>query len=254
MRSPARPKIMVSAMPAFSDRTAHGLTEIIHSLDRAAREAITSSGGQVIRAPATAGEALLQEVTAADAVVLLGGGDIDPVCYGAGERHPDLYNVNRESDACDLALYHAAKDLGLPVLAICRGLHIVNVAHGGTLLQHIDDGAGIRHRNGEGDPMVNHTVSLAPASALSSILQCGQLTVRSGHHQAVDRVGNGLRVAGWAHDGIVEALEGTDSTAPTICVQWHPEDLGADTSHRDAIFAWLASTASQRVNQVTHGT
>jgi putative glutamine amidotransferase len=151
-----------------------------------------------------------------DGLLLLGGGDVEPARYGAREVHPTVGGVVPEQDAGELAALRAALDLGMPVLAVCRGLQLLNVALGGTLHQHLD-----------GHRLVEHPVEVEGGSRLAEAMGTLRPTVHSVHHQAVDRVGDGLRVTA-RHDGTVEACE-LDTAAWVVGVQWHPED----TAHAD---------------------
>src|SRR5438445_55812 len=160
------------------------------------------------------------------ALILPGGGDVDPAHYG-GARHEANYGISPERDGFELALARAALALqDLPILCICRGMQLVNVALGGDLLSHIPDHFGdkVRHRHPELRP-VEHPVSIEPASRLASILGATELTVHSVHHQAVGRLGQGLRAGAWSPGGLIEAVE-SERHPFLIGVQWHPE-LGA---------------------------
>lgn len=147
-----------------------------------------------------------------DALLLPGGGDLAPHHYGAAP-HPSLYDVHDQQDAFDLAAARHALLAGLPTLAICRGLHVVNVALGGTLRQHMAN----PHRH------VVHPVTLLPGSALAAIGPTDKVEASCFHHQCVDRLADGLRPVAWATDGTVEAVEGR-APAWLVAVQWHPED------------------------------
>jgi putative glutamine amidotransferase len=148
-------------------------------------------------------------------LVLTGGSDVDPAIYGK-PRHPKTLPPDLDRDRLEIDLLHEALRLRLPVLAICRGLQLVNVALGGTLNQHIEG-----HRL-PGIPEV-HPVIVAPASRLAAIFGEAECVVNSRHHQSVDRVADGLMVSARAPDGIVEALE-LPGTRFLLAVQWHPED------------------------------
>jgi len=171
--------------------------------------------------PVKAGEPVsLEEV---DGLLLTGGPDVDPRLYGQ-EPAPETQTPNPERDRLELGLLREALDRDLPVLAICRGLQLFNVCHGGTLIQHLP---GDPHRSQQppADPSKPaHEVRVAPDTKLAAILGEGQYTVNSRHHQAVDRLGDGLRVtAKSAEDGIIEGLERPDKKF-AVGVQWHPED------------------------------
>ena len=158
-----------------------------------------------------------------DALVFSGGGDLDPTHFG-GDDHPHSYFICEERDAFELQLMRAALERETPVLAICRGTQVLNVALGGSLHSHLEDvvGDAIRHRESQ-TCHTHHPVELAPDSRLAALMGATELAeVASWHHQGVDRLGAGLRAVAWAPDGTVEALE--LSEAPQLlAVQWHPE-------------------------------
>ncbi len=153
-----------------------------------------------------------------DAVCLSGGPDLDPEAYGAADRHAELGPTEPSLDAFELALSRAALERGMPLLGICRGAQALNVACGGTLHQHLPG-----HRQSEPGPQPTHEVEILPRTRLAALLGAGALAVNSFHHQAVDRLGRGLRVAARAADGTVEAIEGAGFV---LGVQWHAETLG----------------------------
>jgi putative glutamine amidotransferase len=150
-----------------------------------------------------------------DGLVLAGGTDVDPALFGA-PRAPETIDPDRDRDRLETVLLHEALERDLPVLAICRGLQLLNVARGGTLLQHIEG-----HRC-PAQPDV-HPIAITAGSRLRSILELDEFVVNSRHHQCVDRVGSGLAVVAQAPDGVVEALE-MPAKRFVFAVQWHPED------------------------------
>jgi putative glutamine amidotransferase len=166
-----------------------------------------------------------------DGVCLSGGPDLDPEAYGARERHGELGPTEPSLDAFELALARAALDRGMPLLGICRGSQALNVACGGTLHQHLPG-----HRQSEPGCRVTHEVEVLAGTRLAGLLGAGTHAVNSFHHQAVDRLGRGLRIAARAADGTVEAIEGPGFA---IGVQWHAEAL-AD----GRLFEALASAAA----------
>ena len=163
---------------------------------------------------------------AIDGLILPGGGDVDPAHYG-GVRHEANYGISPERDGFEMTLARAAiADGDLPILCICRGMQLLNVTLGGSLVAHIPDHYGERivHRHPERLP-VEHEVWVDPTSRLGTILGAGDMTVQSIHHQAVGRVAKGLRPVAWSPDVVIEAIESADHRF-LIAVQWHPE-LGA---------------------------
>ncbi len=178
-----------------------------------------------------------------DGLVLSGGVDVDPGWYGQPAA-PETYGVHPQLDAFEIALTHAAIELDIPVLAICRGLQVVNVARGGTLDQHITGRPGlIAHGVPNGGGGVMHDVRIEPGSALAKALGSERPWCRSHHHQAVDRIGEGLVPVAWADDGIVEGLE-RPGGAWFVAVQWHPEETAGDDLVQQALFdAFVAETS-----------
>ncbi len=176
-----------------------------------------------------------------DALLLSGGGDVDPSYYGDTERH-EVRGLSRARDESEIALIKAAREMCIPTLAICRGIQIVNVAFGGTLVQDIrSDWPGALAHDESTRTTRLHSVTLEPDSLAARALQTTELKVNSLHHQAIDKLGEGLRVTGRAPDGIVEAAESTDPAWWALCVQWHPEDLVEEPLSPDrGIFAALA--------------
>jgi putative glutamine amidotransferase len=167
-----------------------------------------------------------------DGICLSGGPDLDPAAYGADERHTELGPTEPSLDAFELSLVRLALMRNMPILAICRGSQALNVACGGTLHQHIP---GHRQIAPAGEP--THEVALTRDSRLARITRTRTLGVNSFHHQAVDRLGTGLRIVGRAPDGTIEAIEGTGFV---IGVQWHAETMA---EHRP-LFEALVAAAS----------
>jgi putative glutamine amidotransferase len=182
-------------------------------------------------------------------VCLSGGPDLDPAAYHA-RAHAELGPIEPELDAFELELARCADAAGLPVLGICRGCQVLNVARGGTLHQHLPDvtDGRIAHRQDEPGRVPTHTVDIAPATRLAAISGVsGTLGVNSFHHQAADRVGRGLRAVAWAPDGTIEAIE--DPDAPLyLGVQWHAEGLVERPEHR-ALFEALVQAADTALSQ-----
>ncbi len=176
-----------------------------------------------------------------DGIVLPGGGDVAPELYGA-EPDTATGGVDIERDRAEIALFGAATAAGLPVLAVCRGIQLVNVARGGTLVQHLPAVTSSPHLDLERRRELVHAVHIDPESELGNILGADDLGVNTLHHQAVHRVGNGLRVVAWAEDGTIEGLE--DREGRVVAVQWHPEQL-PDEARQMRLFAWLIEQAGQ---------
>lgn len=180
------------------------------------------------------------------AVCLSGGPDLDPAAYGA-ERDPHLGPVEPSLDAFELEVARCADAAGLPILGICRGCQALNVARGGSLFQHLPDTAdgSVGHRQTDPGWVTTHPVEVAPDSRLGGILGAAALEVNSFHHQAVERLGDGLRAVAWAGDGMVEAIEG-DGDRLVLGVQWHAETLDAVGEPHARLFRALIDASSAR--------
>ncbi len=176
-----------------------------------------------------------------DGLVLSGGADLDPRIYDA-QPDENLGPLEVDRDAWEMALLEAARERGLPVLAICRGFQLVNVAFGGTLHQHVELDEGVGHPQWDiSGRSVTHEVRVL-ASTVASTLFPEVLGVNSLHHQTVDRVGEGLIVSAVAPDGVIEGLESPDGSI--LALQWHPELLKAP----DRSFEWVVREASARMH------
>lgn len=179
-------------------------------------------------------------VESLDGLVLAGGTDINPARYGQ-QAAPETDQPDDQRDEVETRLLEGALAQGIPVLAICRGMQLFNVVHGGTLIQHLP--AGGAHQVKQPDA-VAHTVHVARGTRLAAILGEGEHGVNSRHHQAVDRPGHGLIVSAIAPDGVIEALEKSgDSFA--VAVEWHPEDrIFASAGDRRLFEAFAAALSA----------
>jgi putative glutamine amidotransferase len=178
-----------------------------------------------------------------DGLILTGGGDIDPSTFG-GAAHEQNYSVSLERDHFEIELVGGALAAGLPTLAICRGMQVLNVALGGDLHSHLPDvvGEAVTHRASQTEAAL-HPVRIEAGSALAQQLGSGALeAVPSWHHQGVDRLGRGLRPVAWAPDQVVEALE-LAGEPQVSAVQWHPE-LAGDGGEGRGLFAALVERAA----------
>lgn len=167
-------------------------------------------------------------IASVDGLILTGGLDVVPERYGESP-HPKVKRTDDARDAFELALLRDALAADLPVLAICRGHQLLNVALGGRLLQHIDSGEHDAHRKVEGVPSRWHRVRLAPGSRLRALLGADEIEINSRHHQAVlpETLAPGLEPVAFSPDGLVEAVESREHRW-LIGVQWHPELAEAD--------------------------
>ncbi|HYY09775.1 MAG TPA: gamma-glutamyl-gamma-aminobutyrate hydrolase family protein [Kineosporiaceae bacterium] len=205
---------------------------------RALSESVRRAGGEplTVHPFAPGGVADVDEVAArlsfVDAVLLPGGGDLAPARYGAARAHDDVYDVDDEQDAFDLAVAAWALRDGVPLLAVCRGLQVVDVALGGELEQHME--APHRH--------VRHEVTVRPGTLLDGIVGPAA-KVSCYHHQRIHRLGDGLHAVAHDADGGVEAAELDAPRGWFVGVQWHPEDTAADDPAQHALFEALVSAA-----------
>lgn len=156
-----------------------------------------------------------------DGLVLTGGPDVDPALYGA-DPHPRSQPPRASRDESELALLAAAERADLPVLAVCRGMQLFNVAHGGTLVQHLPDVVGHEGHNPTPGEFSRHIVRIDEASLLHKLLGWKQRSVPTHHHQAIDRLAGGLSAVAWAEDGTIEGIEDR-SRHFLVGVQWHVE-------------------------------
>lgn len=217
-----------------------------HTVDRAYTAAVARAGGLAMLLVPVGGDAgaVLDRV---DGLLLSGGGDVDPARYG-GDWHDTVYGVDPERDEFELALVGGAAARRLPTLAICRGMQVLNVALGGSLIVDIPSrvAAALGHsRVGEHARERHQPVRIDAGCRLAALLG-EQVAVNSIHHQAVDRLGRGLRAVARAADGVVEGLEHDDADWPLWAVQWHPEFLAERHDEAHALFAALVEAASRR--------
>lgn len=175
-----------------------------------------------------------------DAVLLTGGPDVEPARYGE-TAHAAVYGTDAIVDEFECALAFAALEREVPLLAVCRGAQVVNVALGGTLWQDIpsDPGVDPHGRPGEAGGELVHTVNVEPGSLLASVLGTTAPVVSCHHHQSIRALGDGLVVSACAADGIVEAIEIPGRAL--LAVQWHPEDTAATDPANQALFDWLCT-------------
>lgn len=231
-----KPRIGVTSSPSLHE------DRFLEALDRAYVTAVIRAGALPFVLPVLPPDEVDGVVSTLDAILFTGGGDVDPARY-AMVASPEVGGLDPERDAYELALARAAVMRGLPVFGICRGAQVLNVAFGGTLVQHLPDVTGLEHRAKDQWAEPVHTVRVLAGSRLAEVVGKDVVGVNSLHHQAVDVLGGGLVASGWADDGTVEAIEGTGSTR-LLGVQWHPELLVADTCHT-ALFDWLVEEAGR---------
>lgn len=239
-----KPVIAVSAQSAVST-TKHYGEQRVTSLYDLYVTAIQQAGGLPVVVAHGDPADVPQLLDRFDALVLPGGGDIDPATYGEAPHAANLYGMRPESDLFEIAMVREAAKRRMPVLGICRGLQVINVAFGGNLHQdlpeHPQDLAGRAFAP-------HYRTTIAPGSRLHGVVGRDEIVVNSLHHQGVKDVGEGLRVVATALDGVVESLETENAGWDMVAVQWHPECLHKD--HSTALFEWLVEVAAMRATQV----
>jgi putative glutamine amidotransferase len=198
--------------------------------------AIEDAGGRALLVPPST-EGLEETLDALDGLLLSGGADLDPTSYGA-EAHPETNGVRPERDRAELALLEGALARDMPVLAVCRGSQVLNVARGGDLVQHLPEVVGHQGHKQVPGVFADHDVDVLPESKLREVIG-ERAPVKSHHHQGYGRLGEGLREAARAEDGTVEAIE-DPSRRFAVGVLWHPEE-GEDA----ALFAALVEEAKR---------
>jgi putative glutamine amidotransferase len=216
----------------------------LFSLPAAYVDAVRRAGGIPVLIPP--GERHLTPLmNRLDGLILAGGGDIDPIHYN-GEHHETIYMVDAERDLSELAMVRRVLDDGLPTLGICRGIQVINVALGGTLVEHLPDEVGdeVAHRLPPRKPG-RHLVAIQPDSRLAGIVATQQVEAASWHHQAIRHTAPGLSVVAHAPDGAIEATE-ADGHPWLVAVQWHPELTAADDPAQQRLFDALVEAARQK--------
>jgi putative glutamine amidotransferase len=205
-------------------------------------EAVWDAGGEPLVVHPTAlqepqVDTLQRRFWMADAILLPGGGDLSSRWYGQ-KPHPTLYNVDETQDAFDLALARWAIAAKVPLLAICRGNQVVNVALGGTLVQDMTEQVGRTHRR------FVHDIELDDDSPLREVVSDDRITISCSHHQCVDTLGDGLVAAAHAADGTIEAVTLENHDGWYLGVQWHLEDLANTDPLQRGIFQAFVAAAT----------
>lgn len=230
----AAPIIGISA-PRSAENSAFGVRDSVLQVMEYA-DAVVAAGGRPVLLPPT--EVIPDEPLAGiDGLVLSGGGDLSPAIFGR-EAVEASYGISEVRDAYEMALVKDAEARSIPILAICRGLQLVNVLRGGTLHMHIDD-----HWQSEPSDSFAHEVTLTEGSALADLVGSTKLMVNSYHHQAIDTLGDRLVPVGFS-DHVVEAFVADD--ADIVGVQWHPEHLYKVSPENHALFKQLVQKASSK--------
>lgn len=215
-------------------------------------DSVVSAGGLPIVLVPLAEEGIDDVLDRVDGILIPGGGDIDPLRY-ADERHETARGISEERDEFELGVALRAQSRRMPVFAICRGLQVVNVALGGTLIQDLPSHTGAHGHDiiGDGAYEPHSQALIEPDCRIASVLGAGLQDINSIHHQAVEELGHGLRVVASAPDGTIEAIEHDDADWPLLAVQWHPEFLGMrDHGPSHALFqAFVDSAAKYRADR-----
>lgn len=211
--------------------------------------AIRRAGGRAVLVAGADGTAPEEILAPFDALLLAGGGDVDPARYGQ-EPHEAVYGVDRDRDELEAGLVRAALRDGVPALCICRGMQVANVALGGTLVQHLPDVPGLGDHGRPPEGPILHDVAVDEDTLLRKIVGGATVRAASHHHQAIDRLGEGLRISGRSDDGLVEAFESAESADGWLVgVQWHPEETAEEDPAQQALFDALLEAAATGVRR-----
>ncbi|MCC5579756.1 gamma-glutamyl-gamma-aminobutyrate hydrolase family protein [Microtetraspora sp. AC03309] len=200
---------------------------------RALADAVYRAGGEPFLMHPVGADEAAGRLASVDGLLLPGGGDLAPSAYGDDTAHESVYDVDAEQDAFDLAAARHALRAGLPTLAICRGLQVVNVALGGRLRQHMEPD----HRH------LVHPVRVRPDSLLGRVTGAEKVEASCYHHQCASSLGEGLVATAHAEDGTVEAAERAAGAGWFLGVQWHPEDTAATDPVNQSVFDGLVTAA-----------
>jgi len=216
------------------------------TLNHTYRNGVTRAGGIPVLLAPVADDAVPNLLDRIDGLLLTGGGDVDPALYGSRPTK-EMYGIDPGRDRFEMALAREAFRRKMPVLAVCRGIQILNVALGGSLIEDIPSEIGSDYHARIGDEVfvAHQQVQIDERCGLAALVGATDLAVNSIHHQALRRVADGLHPVAWAEDGVIEAIESDDPDWPLIGVQWHPEYLGEvddDPSHK--LFAAFVDSAA----------
>ena len=252
-RGPGRPAIAITVRLSGQgddvgvDPRVHGANRIFADV----LDLVRAAGAEPVLVGPDTGPETRRLLDGCQGFLVPGGGDVDPARYGGPVGHPALYDVNPQQDELDLAVIRHALRTGRPYLGICRGMQLLNTEYGGTLQPDLPPSSVLHDPPaGSGREWEVHDVELAPGSRCAELFaDClpggGTLPVSSGHHQAVDAVGAGLRATARAADGCVEAVETLAGGSWAVGVQWHPEAFVPDPALRLPLFLALRREAEQ---------
>jgi putative glutamine amidotransferase len=208
-------------------------------------QAVERAGGRALLVPPS-GEGIEETLDALDGLVFSGGSDLDPELYGA-EAHPETNGVRPERDRAELALLEAALERDMPVLAVCRGSQVLNVARGGDLVQHLPEVVGDEKHKHTPGAFADHDVDLEEGTRLQRLLG-DRAPIKSHHHQGLGRLGEGLREAARAEDGTIEAVEDPGKRF-ALGVLWHPE-AGKDFALFEALVEEARAYKEERTTKM----
>ncbi len=230
----------VIGLTTYLERAQTGVWDVPASfLPKVYFDAVNKAGGiAVLLPPQPVDEAIAGRILdGLDGLIITGGKDVDPARYGQAP-HPTTDEPRLDRDAWEDELLTAALERGLPFLGICRGAQLLNVARGGTLIQHLPDVIGSDRYNLGGGVFNQNPVAIDAGSVVSDLVG-NELTVKSYHHQAIDTLGDGLVVTARSDDGIIQAVE-VEGAPFAVAVQWHPEEDAAEDAR---LFAGLVDAA-----------
>jgi putative glutamine amidotransferase len=236
-------------LTTYRERAAWGVwDEPADLLPASYADAVAGAGGIAMLLPPLGADAaaVVAVLDGLHGLVLTGGADVDPARYAA-DRHERTGAPRSDRDAWETALALAALDRKLPLFAICRGMQVLNVALGGSLIQHLPDAVGHEDHSPTPGQHARHEVRLDPGSRIAALIG-ERATVATYHHQAVDRLADGLTPTGWAADGTVEAVECRGAVGWVLGVQWHPEVHDGAALFEDFVVAsatYRAATTSE---------
>lgn len=242
-----KPRVLISTGRRNEGAKAGEIQTVVIGCNSNYVNGVMRAGGAPLLVPRVAdADAIAAMVEIADGLVLTGGGDVLSLEYGE-EPHPKNIYQDSVRDMCELELVRLALARNLPILGICRGIQILNVALGGSLIQDIPsqvENAALHYA----DPLnagAFHTVRVEAGTLLSKLVdESATLAVNTYHHQAVNRVGDGLRVNCLStQDNVIEGVEAVDGR-PILGIQWHPEEIAAEFPQQQAFFGWLVAQAN----------
>lgn len=235
-----RPLIGITTTPSTHQSVTLEVQRPIDSLDRSYVESVAGAGGVPLLLPVITPTLAARMVEGLDGLVFSGGGDVDPHLYGQ-DPAPETTGVDEGRDAFELVLARCALDAGIPTLYICRGAQLLNVARGGTLIQHLPEQDDRPNLDPSSWHVGTHATTVQADSLLAQVVGATDIAVNSLHHQGIDQPGEEMCITAVDEAGVVEALE-IEGHDAVLAVQWHPEMLQGDPVS-DSLFTWLVQQA-----------